>query len=100
MSRDGHFFSGFLWGALIATGISLLYAPQSGEETRKRLRQLKEENEDLLLGTKNKTEALIERTKSSIEEGFDKLARIIEDNKKVSPVNTNSKAAATSTKKA
>lgn len=37
MSRDSNagFFSGLIVGALIGAAVALLYAPQSGEETRR-----------------------------------------------------------------
>lgn len=35
----GSFFAGLILGGLIGAGIALLYAPQSGEETRKLLKK-------------------------------------------------------------
>ena len=81
MSRDSYFFEGVLFGAVLGAIGGMLFAPQSGEETRARIKQFKDENEDLLQDTKDKTEGLIDKTKDAIEQGFDKLNKLIEENK-------------------
>jgi len=84
MSKRGCFFEGLLLGSIIGGLIGILYAPQSGDETRAKLRQIKEDNEDLIQDTKDKTETLIDKTKEAIEQGFEKLSTIIERNKGLS----------------
>jgi gas vesicle protein len=73
----------FIVGGLIGAGVALLMAPQSGEDTRKLIRQQADETrqraeaaaDDLLLQTKEKAEDLrkqgkqvAERTRSTVEE--------------------------------
>ena len=62
MSRQSHFFEGVFIGSLLGFIFGVLFAPTSGEETRRRLREFKDENEELIVGTKNKTENMIEKT--------------------------------------
>ncbi|MBT5855341.1 YtxH domain-containing protein [bacterium] len=85
MSRGNGYFEGFVFGATLGAVLGLLFAPDKGEDTRNRIRKFKDENLDVILDTRDKTESLIEKTKVSIEEGFDKLSTIIEDNKQSSP---------------
>ncbi len=66
-----NFMNGFIFGAIAGVAIGILYAPFTGQETRSKLKQVKEDNEEL-----------IDKTKSAIEEGFDKLADMIDKNKK------------------
>lgn len=80
MSR-GHFLEGFIIGGLVGVIGGLLFAPHTGEETRRRISKLKEDNEELIEETKDKTENLIEKTRDAIENGFAKLHHLIEDNK-------------------
>jgi gas vesicle protein len=73
----------FIVGGLIGAGVALLMAPQSGEDTRKLIRQQADETrqraeaaaDDLLHQTKEKAEDLrkqgkqvAERTRSTVEE--------------------------------
>lgn len=39
MSNSDNFFRGFILGALIGAGLALLYAPEKGEITRKKLKK-------------------------------------------------------------
>lgn len=79
MSNKSFFTEGLILGALVGSIAGLLFAPQSGEETRKKLKQLKEENQDLIDETKETTEKLIAKTKKSIEEGLAKLNKTLEE---------------------
>lgn len=62
----------FLLGGAIGAGIALLYAPTSGEETRKRLKKGVEDTSDWLKGkygeTKGKVEGSAEQVKKMVEE--------------------------------
>jgi len=84
MSKRGCFFEGLLLGSMIGGLIGILYAPQSGDETRSKLRKIRDDNEELIQDTKEKTENLIDKTKEAIEQGFEKLSTIIERNKGLS----------------
>lgn len=64
----------FLVGGLIGAGLALLYAPASGEETRKRLREQAAHKGDEL---KQGYAAVID----TVEEGVGKVKEIIEDRK-------------------
>ncbi|MEK6599156.1 MAG: YtxH domain-containing protein [Deltaproteobacteria bacterium] len=64
----------FLVGGLIGAGLALLYAPTSGEETRRRLREQAAQKGDEL---KQGYAAVID----TVEEGVGKVKEIIEDRK-------------------
>ena len=81
MSRSG-FFDGLLVGTVLGAVFGMLYAPQSGEETRSHISKLKADNEDLIQDTKQKTEVLINKKKDAIEEGLDRLTKTIENKKR------------------
>ena len=69
------FFS-FLTGAAIGAGLALLFAPQSGKETRK---QIKDFSEKLSGEVKDEVEKLSEKAKNFVEgakETFSKKSRI------------------------
>jgi len=53
----GSFLTGLVAGALVGAGIALLYAPQSGEETRKQLKKKADEVKDK--AEKAKEDALV-----------------------------------------
>ena len=83
MSNRGGFLEGLLLGALLG-GLSILVAsPRSRREIKSRIKDFKENNEDVFESTKETTEELIEKTKQSIETGFDRLGEIIKENQKV-----------------
>lgn len=75
--KGGNFFDGLLLGSLLGAVIALFYAPQSGNKTRDWVKQMKEENQDLIDSTVETTENLINTTRSSIEQGLDKLSKTI-----------------------
>ena len=79
MSNRGFFTEGLIIGTIIGGIAGLLFAPQSGEETRKKIKEIKEENQDLIDETKETTEKLIAKTKKSIEDGLAKLNKTLEE---------------------
>ncbi len=84
MSNRGGFLEGLIIGAILA-GLSIfVVSPKSREDVQKKIRKLKEENEDVIEATKESTDELIEKTKKSIETGFEKLGDIIKENQKIS----------------
>jgi gas vesicle protein len=56
-----------LWGALIGAGVALLYAPTSGEETR---RSLQRRVRKLRAATEEKFEDLVQRVKQGAQAGL------------------------------
>ena len=82
MSRGGGFFEGFFCGTVAGVVLGLLYAPQSGEETRRKLREANmSQTNDAVQVTREKTEDLIQNTKDAIEKGFDRLSRMLDKQK-------------------
>jgi gas vesicle protein len=59
---SGDFFAGFLIGALVGAAAALLFAPQSGEETRTLIRdkgiELKEQADDLSVEARRRAEQI------------------------------------------
>ena len=81
MARDSHFFEGLILGTIAGAIGAVLFTPCSGAETRQRLRDLRQDKEDILNSTKEKTEDLIQNTKEAIEKGFEQLGHIVEKKK-------------------
>lgn len=73
MSR-GHFVEGVLLGAITGFVAGLLLAPSSGEETRDKLKKLRDDNDELIKETKERTEDLIHKTVDAIEQGFARVS--------------------------
>lgn len=78
---SNRFFEGVVVGAVIGAGISLLLAPQSGKETRRLLRRLKDDRRVLLESTKEKTDELIGKAVFAIENGFERVSRLVDRKK-------------------
>ena len=66
MTRGDTFF-GFLVGALAGVAVALLYAPQSGQETRQRLRETGREAGQKVLETGQKAKETLAEVKDSVE---------------------------------
>lgn len=83
MSNRGGFLEGLIVGAILG-GLSILVAaPSSRKELQYKIKQLRDENDDIIEATKETTEELIEKTKQSIESGFDRLGDILKENQKI-----------------
>lgn len=83
MSNRGGFLEGLIVGAILG-GLSILVAaPNSRKELQYKIKQLRDENDDIIEATKESTEDLIEKTKQSIESGFDRLGDILQENQKI-----------------
>ena len=75
-NTGGKMFFSFLTGAVVGAGLALLFAPQSGKETRK---QIKDFSEKLGSEVKDSVEKISEKAKDLIEgtkDTFKKKSRI------------------------
>jgi gas vesicle protein len=79
---ESRFLEGVVIGAIIGAGAALLFAPQTGEETRAWLKKMKDENQDVLDKAKQTSEGMIANTKAAINEGIERLSASIEEKKK------------------
>ncbi|MCR4433452.1 MAG: YtxH domain-containing protein [Coprothermobacterota bacterium] len=72
MSSKVDFLIGFIVGGLIGAGLGLLFAPQSGEETREMLKdkflELKEKAEKVPEAIKKETQQFIQKGKEALDE--------------------------------
>ncbi|HEB74883.1 MAG TPA: YtxH domain-containing protein [Nitrospirae bacterium] len=66
----GSMFFAFLLGGLVGAGVALILAPQSGPETRKRVRDLAED-------VKEKTSGIKEKVSKGVEQGKDVVSATI-----------------------
>lgn len=73
-----NFLEGLLLGAVIGGVLGVLFAPQSGERSRAWLKNLKEDNQDIIDSALDTSENIISSSKQAITEGFDKVAKMIE----------------------
>lgn len=82
-SDFGAFISGFVIGGLVGAAVSLLLAPQSGEETRTMIRErgieLKEQVEQTAMETRAKAEKLAQEARERAEELQKKGQVILEE---------------------
>jgi gas vesicle protein len=70
---NSRFTEGLFFGAIIGAVVALIFAPQSGDKTRKYLKKLKEDNQDLIDETADTAEVAISKTLSAIHTGMDKI---------------------------
>ncbi|MFH2105038.1 MAG: YtxH domain-containing protein [Parcubacteria group bacterium] len=64
----GSFLGGVILGALVGVGVALLYAPQSGEETRRQLKVKADEAKKKGLALKKEALAKIDEVKDETAE--------------------------------
>lgn len=77
--EEGGFSSGsillsFLLGGMVGAGLALLMAPQSGQETRRRIKELAED-------VKSKSSEYVSHTKERVASSIEKGKDIIEEKK-------------------
>jgi len=81
----GAFISGFVIGGLVGAAVALLFAPQSGEETRTLIHdkgiELKDHAEDLIDDTRARAEELAKEAKTKAE-GLQKRGQELFDEQK------------------
>lgn len=66
----------FLLGGIVGAGVALLFAPQSGRETRHKIKELTED-------VKEKTKEYVGEVKEKISTGLDKGKEFIEEKKSI-----------------
>jgi gas vesicle protein len=83
IERSDGSLGGFLWGLLVGTGLALLFAPKTGEETR---RALKDRGRRFREAAEEKAEELqtfvgggYEKSKGWVEEGVETARRSIDE---------------------
>jgi gas vesicle protein len=85
MNKTGHFISGLLFGAAAGAALGLLYAPQSGEKTRKQISvKIKEMEKELLKlrdQLKEKGLEMKEEVKARIKEVEERIEKLKEQYK-------------------
>ena len=78
--KAASFSKGFLWGAAIGSILGILFAPDKGENTRKKIKKTAEEygdkGKETLEKTKKKVEPFIEKEKEKKE----RIKNIVEEN--------------------
>ena len=71
-SGGGEFFAGLIVGGLIGAGVALLFAPQSGEETRAQIRdasiELKDRANETIAEAREKADAITADARRRAEE--------------------------------
>jgi gas vesicle protein len=72
----GSVFLSFLLGGIVGAGFALLLAPQSGDETRKKIRQLTDD-------VREKTMDYVEEVKGKVTTGMDRGKDYYEEKKSV-----------------
>ncbi|NBV83809.1 YtxH domain-containing protein [bacterium] len=82
MSDRNHFLEGVVFGAVVGAVAALLFAPQSGAETRRKLKKFKDSQGPLIQNTKEKTEEMISKTMNAIESGFDRIGKMVDKRQK------------------
>jgi len=81
--NDGHSFSiikAFLAGTIVGAGLALLFAPYSGEETR---RKLAEKKDDASKAIKDTAEKMVDRGREMLDEGKKSLDSLKSDMNKL-----------------
>lgn len=73
----------FLWGALLGTGVALLFAPRSGAETRRLLKAKGRELWDTATEKADELREVVsegyERSKARVEEGLESARRAVDE---------------------
>jgi len=86
-NKGDAFFKGLFWGAVAGAILGVIFAPDKGDETRKKLKKLAEDYEEKgheaaktakveFRKAKTKYEKIMERAEPIIEEAKDKIAEI------------------------
>ncbi|MGB8592221.1 MAG: YtxH domain-containing protein, partial [Candidatus Acidiferrales bacterium] len=80
VDNNGRMITALLAGVAIGAGIALLFAPQSGRETRE---WIAERGEDELKGLRRKGRRSLDHIQDMVEQGEEKLTRAMRTGKDV-----------------
>lgn len=75
------FIEGLFLGAVIGGALALIYAPQSGKETREWLKKIKDDNQDIIDDAIASSENAVAAAKKKIEESFKAVSHLVEGKK-------------------
>jgi len=78
MSNKTSFVEGIVLGAVLGFVGGILLAPQSGKDTRGKIKQFKKDNEYRLQDVKDRTDKLIAQTLDAIDTGFEKVGNMVD----------------------
>jgi gas vesicle protein len=81
MSKNCNSVNSFLIGAAVGAVLGILFAPESGDDTREKLKNLKEDNDEIIEETRDNAEDIVEKTLAAIDQGFSKLSDMIDEKK-------------------
>ena len=85
-SNGTDFLAGFMLGALAGTALALLFAPQSGEQTRQQLKdqsiELKGRAEEMSVKAREQAEEITARGRIVLEERVAQLEEAVAEGKK------------------
>lgn len=73
------FLDGLFLGVILGGVLGVLFAPQSGEQSRAWLKKLKEDNQDVIDDAVVNSEYLIKTAKQSIEDGFKNVSKMLDE---------------------
>ena len=77
-NKGGSFSKGFFWGAVIGGILGVLFAPEKGEDTRKKIKETAKDYEGKGKETLKKAEQELEKAKIKYEEAAKKVGPVIE----------------------
>ena len=84
--KKGSFFNVLFFGGVIGAGLAVLFTPFKGEEARKKIKEkideIGSESKISAEGLKENSQAVIQKTIESIEEGINRLTLAAEEAKK------------------
>ena len=80
-SKKGFLGSLFL-GAIVGAVAGILFAPMSGKDTRKKIKKVVDDNQDVINEAKEKTEEVVHKTMDAIKGGIEKISKNVEEKRK------------------